>query len=110
MPFDPTITTKVRIALAEDGHQDLIDGTFHNAIAELEEELGKLALRVQGVENAQRAEWTGTGIWEEVKKRLNEQAVKSGTKLFWTLLAGAGALLILFIGWFSAMAWRGMTK
>lgn len=105
MPFDPTITQKVRTALLEAGHPDLVVEEISASVRELEREIYTLKRDVKLLQDAERERLTGTGAWRVVKAKLEEETID------WLKWAIRGTLALIGTGLFGGLcrlAWKGL--
>lgn len=101
MPFDPTITQKVRAQLLEDGHAELVVEGLAEHFRELEIEIGTLKRDLRLLQIAETNRVTDTGVHKAISAHLNKDAVdwlKWGIR---AALLGAGGLV-------ARLAWKGM--
>jgi hypothetical protein len=89
--WQPTITQKIRTALVEAGHDELVTEILDTGLKELETTIEHLAQRVQALENAERERFTKTGALQLFKAESNKKAVDWGR---WALRAVGGAGLV----------------
>ena len=101
MPFDPTITQKVRTALLEAGHSDLVVEQIGAQFRELEHQLYDARRDIKLLQDAERSRVTDSGVHRIVKAEFNRGAVdwmKWGTR---AAVLAAGGLLV-------KLAWKGL--
>lgn len=101
MPFDPSITQKVRAQLIEDGHSDLVVEQLAGAFGELEARLESLERDNRIAKIAETKRVTDTGVHRAISAHLNKDAVdwlKWGIR---AALLGAGGLV-------ARLVWKGM--
>jgi hypothetical protein len=108
---DPTITQKVRTALYEAGHGDIVNEIIIDGMRDVEQMsrsgLNDHEKRILILEEANRARLTDSGVWKIVKGKLDAQAVGWGSWLVKSLLTGLGAALLAFLIWVGKLAWKG---
>lgn len=108
---DPTITQRVRTALYDGGHADLVNETIIDGLRDVEQ-MSRSGLknhedRLLILEQAERERLTKTGVWTFVKAKLDEEAVD------WMKWAIRGTLAVggtAIIGTVLKLAWKGLTK
>lgn len=101
MPFDPTITQKVRTQLIEDGHSDLVVEQLSAAFGAVEGRLEVLERDVRLLQIAETRRVTDSGVHKAIVEHANKDAVNW---LRWGIraaLIGAGGLV-------ARLAWKGM--
>lgn len=108
IPFDPSITQKVKNALFEAGREDLLDALRDSGMAELEENYDLLKKRVIALEQ-EKVNWvTESGVYRAIEKKAGKIAVNWGKLAARGLIAAAGAALLAGFAWLVKMAWKGL--
>jgi hypothetical protein len=109
---DPTITQKVRTALYDGGHADLVNEIIIDGMRDVEQMArGGLAdheKRLLMLEEAERDRLTKTTVLELIRiKDANETVawVKWGKR---AILGGIGTAVLGGIGWVLSLAWKGL--
>ena len=93
VPFQPTITQKVKQALYDSGHEDLVDGILESGLKEIEETVDGLKKRIIMLEQAEAKRVTETGVNRLIDAKVGKAATdwsKWGTRL--ALAAAIAAL------------------
>lgn len=110
--YDPTITQRVRTALYESGHIDLINETIIDGMRDVEqmsrEGLSKHEKRLLMLEEAERDRLTRTTVIELIRlKDANEtdEWVKWGKR---AILGSLITAILAGIGWVLGLAWKGL--
>jgi hypothetical protein len=104
--FDPTITQKVRAALIEDGHSDLVVEGLTAGLSLMEQEIQRIGRDVLLLQASDRDRLTQTGVWTFIKAKLDAQVIDWGT---WALRGaiGAGVAGVLAVlGMLGHLAWK----
>jgi hypothetical protein len=105
IPFDPSITQKVKNALYEAGREDLLEALRDSGMAELEEECAKLKSRVIALEQ-EKVKWqTDSGVHRIIDARMNQKTAKAADWAVKAALKGLGAAAL---GWLAHAAWKGI--
>lgn len=101
MPFDPTITQKVRTQLLEDGHSELVVESLAEHFKVIEQHLELLARDVRLLQIADQKRVTDTGVQRIIDAKIGAESldwVKWGIR---ALVLGAG-------GFIARLAWKGL--
>lgn len=97
VPFQPSITQKVKQALYDSGHEDLVDGILDSGLKEIEQTVDDLQKRVVMLEAGHRERVTATGVNKLIEARVNRTTTKMAFKALPYLgglaLTAAGAVL-----------------
>lgn len=96
--FDPTITSKVRTALMEDGHYDLVTEQIIDGIRDIES-MSRSGLtdhekRIKILEDAERERLTQTSVTRLIDAKLTASAAGWGKWAIRGALAGLGTALL----------------
>lgn len=106
---DHTITQRVRTALYDAGHADLVNETIIDGLRDMEQMarsgLSDHEKRLAMLEEAQRARLTDSGVWKIVKGRLEAQTVDWVKWATRAAVAGIGGTLLAVVG---RLAWKGL--
>lgn len=106
---DPTITQRVRTALYDAGHGELVDEALFEGMRDIEQMardgLSDHEKRLLILEEAERDRLTKTGVWTFVKAKLDEKAVSGVSRILWGTGAVIGTLLITGL---LTLAWKGL--
>lgn len=107
IPFDPTITQKVKNALFEAGREDLLDALRDSGMAELEENYDSLKKRVIALEQ-EKVKWvTESGVFRAIEKKAGKIAVNWGKLAMGGIITAIGAALLAGMGLLIRLAWKG---
>lgn len=101
MPFDPTITQKVREALIEDGHAELVVEGLAEHFKAVEVRLERLERDAQLAKLAEQHRVTDSGVHRIVIAHRNKDAVDWLKWVSRAALLGAG-------GFIARLAWKGL--
>lgn len=100
--WNPTITQKVRQALLEDGHSDLVVEQLAGHFREIETRIERLERDVKLLQDAERERLTESGVFRIVESRFNKGAVDWMKVAVRAGLIGACGLVLKF-------AWKGLS-
>jgi hypothetical protein len=101
MPWDPSITQKVREALLEAGHSDLVVETLAEHFKTLERRLETLERDNQLAKLADQKRVTDTGVQRIIDGNRGRAAINWGTWAVRALLLGVFSII-------GRLAWKGL--
>jgi hypothetical protein len=110
--YDPTITSKVRTALMEDGHYDLVAEQLVDAMRDIES-MSRSGLtdhdkRIKILEDGERDRLTQTSVTRLIDAKLTASAVGWGKWAIRGVIAGIGTALLAGFYQLCALAWKGL--
>lgn len=110
--FDATITQKVRTALYDGGHADLVNEIIIDGMRDVEQMarsgLSDHEKRLLMLEEAERERLTKTTVIELIRMK---DAAETVSWVKWVkrgVLVGIGTLILSGITWVLSLAWKGL--
>ena len=109
---DPTITQRVRTALYDAGHGDIVNEILIDGMRDVEQ-MARAGLsdhekRLLLLEETERKRVTETGVWRIVKGKLDEEAVDWVKWAVRAGLIGLGGAFLSLMAVIGRLAWRGL--
>lgn len=109
---DPTITQKVRTALYDSGHADLVNEIIIDGMRDVEQ-MTRAGLTDHGkrllmLEESERDRLTKTTVLELIRIKDASETVSWVKWAKRAALAGIGTSILAGIGWVLSLAWKGL--
>lgn len=109
---DPTITQRVRTALYDAGHGDIVNEILIDGMRDVEQ-MSRTGLEDHGrrilmLEEAQRNRLTDSGVWKIVQAKLDKKTVDWVTWAVRAALGGIGLAFLSLLAVIGRLAWKGL--